>query len=1703
MTANSRVEVSIPGLGDVIKGPGGGTAQVSGNGIAIDGGGAAPSIKPSTPGSTADVPAENASPRIDSDFSSLSVEERQNFFDNADAKTKRQIMKDHGDAVREMREAAKAKNSAPATTSTSEPARRTGGASAKVSEIESLIDAANNELANTKPQQSAQAKKTAQSTPAAIPSAMPAKTEEPKLGSVIGTPRPPQTNEATSEPEIPSAPTKVDQAAYDKALVNKGFAERKKLAFDEMSSSGKTIRSFTTGRRKQSGQSKDISGRSNFGKNKGKRFGAKSINKRSGSTRADAFAEKKKAQEKRDFFTGRKIDREISELQHVSGRNAQELVVDANFMHLQKDAANKAIKDNVSQIYEDMYDNEGVTAFKNVASRVLVHIHPELLDREVSQDEWMMFVAEVRAWMDEAGNYDDMDKYVLIDGCQNAIPQWMLSYSMYDAGMYDAAELDANEMEERFANDEEVISMINNLIGTRNGAAVMARTAEYEQKLRDTMAMAAEPINQAYQDMEDSLSGVTTSAHRNRMRANRNAIENNPMIFGYKNDVDQTPKKNGKYSTSEQTDALIKKNWEEFYKKAKRPDGTPYFDKHNKDHVRLIKMLIVHHLGIEAGSDGKYFGKDESIYLTPQQLQFGMHEILESINTVNNGAKPSPLTMSAWEVEQMRLSSVRNSSKSKGKKASGSRHYRDSTRSFCAPIEMYQGVSEIFDIPVDELISYEAGLFDYVDSTFHIGERMLPQKRDWIRACIEHNQDVGGPESMNETAYGIDASDMISQAIDTFGLSNPVPEIIRESDPRIAKEMEERKQKQLKKMKGKLSNGTGIADWILMPFTVGRIALDPLLGISAVGEHGMANLMAYAWDSKLYQIGADSTWAPTSETFSILDNDDFVDAYGIAMELARLYPGAINDFHTWGEVNGRLENLYSERNFREFMDLLRTNPNKASRGKIKRASDSMLEQMNKISRIMFEADWRIFQRQDMKRFVRKMCSNASSTGNDVLSPSNIELMFSKGDPAQMMTAVMKQSEARDAIYRQGDYYNARMSTNRMIVDHFFQTHKGARVLFLGVEAFPGYCVAALENTFPFMNSINYLYAVARYSAAEYAGDEVKLNDLRSVLEYTRGFSHFTEAQQNNFTAGFIEALKGDVASLGTNIAKMSFLMLVFMSLGIRGGGDDDKDKMPWEYVMDLPWGQVPLKMNWFMDDIMQWSYYGAAALAAFANGKVSFENAMAAFWNGAMDSTQWGNLVSAVHEAPAFFDGMRKALAQQDRNAFGYMFMDYSLGMLAKSDNLFLSRIWNSGHYSEFAYDYRRNADGTYRAEYGDGDNMETLWNKYACKSYGCDLIGNFFGVFTGWKLGRENTFRQTRGDEKLEDLANLNSLATFSEAMREQGITDEVRGVFDRLGFDDSTELTDEVLKTIWTEYKLEQIEKYSLDHNGDLSNIATDGDLLFTKSDIKMLQNSYKSKIDDLYDELDQIAKLRAANAISYTTAKEAQNSLFADINELSDKMHDLSYGALTYTGDVYFERNGTMIQNTKGEWYNYGDEKAMSDWLPVFSPAVTTYGDSVLSGTRGNTNTKVGTNLETNRWNVDTSDINSDNIADMETAGSRNYVVNKENLQYQALKDDLADWEKEWAEKKAELKEKISSSGSGTPSSYGGGGTRYYSSYSGGGGGSSYAPSIRSYPSRVNTSKPSTMYSKTPYSITAKHLNPTVYTTGSRNAYSKREG
>lgn len=1410
---------------------------------------------------------------------------------------------------------------------------------------------------------------------------------------------------------------------------------------------------------------------------------------------------------------------------------------DLAFVFDQKMRARNLVNKNKRSILNDL--NLGSASDEkrliNKLEDVITYVHPDFMQQETLVDDSTLktLAARVSVWLDNVDK-SIMHEYVISDASGVAVPYWLLSYSIYEVELNDG--FDPRIAFSDISHFESLLEDSSNsdLVSFFEGIANVSHTASLavipSNNLKKERAAASESVAEAkreFDDRREAIRGNSTKAEIQRKRASEKQLNKIMDPFGYKQDTGDKDT-NGKYVVGKSAQAIIDSLWEDFFTRAAR-NGKQYFDKENPNHIALAKWLILEKLGIEPGSNGRYFKGDEEIFLTPYQLQDGMELVLASLEKTKSN--PNPLAVSDLELDQIDRISVGSVLSMHKKRAdAGKVTYRSYIRGFALPVEMYPILEDVFEkfggMSAQDYANYEASTYKWYKAVKGLSGKMKAPKTDWIKAAAAHSAEAGLSVSITEDMYGIAGEDYIDDRITQYRKNHDIPSSIVAENPELAIKMEKIREAKMKRMSKKMkkSNVTRMAEVPLFFATSGRIAGDVLLAGTGVLEKGEATLLAKI-ESKFS--GLKGEYEEDPESISIMaESDDVRDAYVVAYSVAHLYPGAFDDFQEWGRYNN-IDRLYSMASLASFVNFVKSND---TRGKGAEFFDNAIDKANEFSRKLIEGDIEMLHKADIRRFIRSLLANGSATSNSDLTMNSLKMMFLDSDPAVTMQLLMDKPDARDALYRQGDYYNARMSPLRMSVDFFFNKHKLMR-LALGMlpipggSMFPGYTVSAFENILPGFNTGLYLMCVLSDNIAEARkmDPDRRAEIKKSYLEYARGFG-LREAmgphEAGAFKAGLMECLRGDLISGGSYGAKAFLGFIIGMACGLKAPDDDEKKRLIWEYVFDTPWGDVPVKMSWVLDDSIQSSFYTGCILAACVQGLMSTSDASRAIEYGVFETTP-GSLghAAALAELPQLIDYMNMIVAGNTKHTKNYdAFNNLVLRPISKFDNLMISRLRDTFYYSEWDYDPTRYADGSYRVDYAKkNESYDVLWNIWACRSYSCEFLGQLVGLFDGKEfnsLGRDTSYIKHAGDIDLDEASKSRSLDSFRDEVAQAKIDEKLSDLLLEYGFSGNAEtVTEDAIKYIWAKHYMGIIEDWSDEHNGDLSGLAAEG-YVWKPKDISNMVDVYYSEIDKILDEVNEIKIRRASNEISYTYAKEQKDALWVEYYDLMSKVNDLKSGQITYVGDTYLVRAGTQVYNyDTGEWYNYGDEKAVSQWLPVFSPAERTLGaDEYLLGTSDTTMTKVGFDYETNKYNVETEGLEGEDVLNMATSGHRNYVVNKESTQVKDLIDKINSGEEDFATRKADLDEAIDST-RGTGGVFGGtgyasggytsgrssyGGAYYNYSYSG----RSSAPNIYSYSRSLNTSKPSTMYSKTPYGTTRRYLTPTVYTSGSSAPYSRRE-
>ena len=526
----------------------------------------------------------------------------------------------------------------------------------------------------------------------------------------------------------------------------------------------------------------------------------------------------------------------------------------------------------------------------------------------------------------------------------------------------------------------------------------------------------------------------------------------------------------------------------------------------------------------------------------------------------------------------------------------------------------------------------------------------------------------------------------------------------------------------------------------------------------------------------------------------------------------------------------------------------------------------------------------------------------------------------------------------------------------------------------------------------------------------------------------------------------------------------------------------DKFYLPWEWTIQFPWmdQRVPVRQNWWMDDILQGSAIGAVALCFAKQAQTThypvddpFAAAGRMWWNGindVMGNNQVFEVGSIIFDLfgcgmdiANYVNSEDKQLGEHISNLVNDIagvtspatWVGWAAKALNASTPMIMSDIYPWFWSDDYARNYFENTDGSSKTA------TEAAWNKYAVNNPFVAWIGNLIKPGT---FGRENTNYQYRSDPTAEAYVHNNSYEQYCE----------------KWGLNDSDDA-----KAAYAEWLLGRIQEV-----GGAENAQKNG-ILVSYGDYKIVRDYLNDQVSSIFDKISETNNDYFEGNISKDDKYRINDHYYSMYYDLKDQLNSIEYNNLVYDKNAYIEVAGTYVQNPEtGEWYNYGDKRGENLFAPFYSPQTKTPGEDYMAGHWG---TEIGNDFQTNSY-LDSSDSSPS----MLTSGARNLVANEENMNVKSLMEETKSITDRWDEVIAALKEQGRNNNGGI--SYGS--MSYGGSYSGGGGGG-YTPKIYSNPANMNAARPATMYSKTPYSTSRRYLNPTVYTSGSRSPYSRREG
>lgn len=855
-----------------------------------------------------------------------------------------------------------------------------------------------------------------------------------------------------------------------------------------------------------------------------------------------------------------------------------------------------------------------------------------------------------------------------------------------------------------------------------------------------------------------------------------------------------------------------------------------------------------------------------------------------------------------------------------------------------------------------------------------------------------------------------------------------------------------------------------------------RIALELPLFATAEAEHFINNVETKAINKLIYGTNRNSKeFVPTKNMYKIAESERYLRSFAALTALRE--SGGWDAFEAFRESGLAA----TEENIRQWVsnNSYRYIPEtKAGQNAVK-AIDSVANAFENAFNVLMPGDIG-FAKPDSRLFID--CLMAEQCRRDGLKASEIEKQMIR-NPNQFLLDVLSTNVGKDAYVSTKALYAGRISPLPELLKAKLERNgvTDATVSLIMQSWYVHYGMKAFELWVPFSNTIS--LAVAK-------GFLTRTSTGVDVLENAVGGSGRDNAE------AFRKALLYDCVKLSQNTMQALFIAAL---IGLCGGlqppeddeGNVDMEKfyLPWEWTIQFPWDdqRAPIKQKWYMDDILQGSGVAAVALSFMdqaSHGAYDIKDPYLAaakmFKNGVTDifgSNQVFEVGSIMLDLFWCGKDIYRFATNQDEelgehiaskidkasHGFDYMLADWLAGTVNRSTPMFISDMYPWMWTDDYARNYWTDLEGKQRSPWS------AAWNKYAVNNPCVAALANFFSP--GHTFGRSETDYQYRSDKTAEAYVENNS---YKKYLSDGGLKDN----------DDS--------KAGYAKWLITKIDEV-----GGAKNAQENG-ILVSYEDYKIVRDYLNEQVADTFTKIGDTNRECRNGVISYSDKKIMNDSLYSDYYELKNMLNGFEYESLVYDKNAYIEVAGTYVYNpTTGKSYNYGDKKTDSSLLPWISPQKKTPGDDYMASHWG---TEIGNDFQTNSY-LDSSDSSKS----MLTSGARNLVANKDNRNVKGLMDDTHSIIDEWEKNLAELKESESSGGSGG-GSYGGSRSysrRSYGGGGGGGGGGSYAPKIYSNPAHMSNPKAATMYSKTPYNTSTSYLNPTVYTSGSRGSYSRREG
>lgn len=921
-----------------------------------------------------------------------------------------------------------------------------------------------------------------------------------------------------------------------------------------------------------------------------------------------------------------------------------------------------------------------------------------------------------------------------------------------------------------------------------------------------------------------------------------------------------------------------------------------------------------------------------------------------------------------------------------------------------------------------------------------------------------------------------------------------------------------------------LTNVNG--EWMISTSSeIGKLAMKSLrffkiignipLAITSAIEHPVGILMESIADSAMYKLGKSKGWSddrsymPTRTTYRMLANSpDFISGFIAYRTL--IQSGGIEMGIAFSETG----ELCTKENIAAFV--AKTEP-QWQHDKL----EKFYKAIDNIPDLMQTAD-NLYQFVDAKQFVKDfMLQQSFVHGVDI---KEFEHLFER-NPQALLTDMLRTDIGRQSVIANGNLNANRMSPVTMAVQMALRRHgiADASIALLMDNAFIQYTIKAGELLVPFSNTLS--YATFINGGLGERGDGM-------IGQYQLG--GFSNKDLRDQTHVIYKCLLYDSMVLGKRLT-LTILIFLLSSFGKIEQPDDEEDEErkfnPWEFNFYLFGSDegIRFKQSWFMDDLLQWSV-PAAVSCCYLKDTGDISGATRIFWNGVNDIYGPQSIFDSIATlAMASYDVVSGNGSEKVQRKI-LDTLDYVLSPMG------ITQFTNMEHNGEFERDsrYARDKDGN--EVYREGHTAlgsETLVNEYACRNDLMALIFNaFFQNDSTHPFGWENSGYKYDPDKDSAEAAATWGTDVYLKASHEF------------LG-EDST-VTDEELMELWC------MRTYNiLTSTDDPNSLFTDHGFLLPVDDAYIYKAWCYRQIDAAGDAFQEAQEAYARGKITSNQFWQYQALYKSTCSKYWDSLDALAYDGLIYDRKVYKVVVGDYVKNSENDkYYNYGNTpnsfapfQVVDDGKIKFRNILSDKGFNTESY-RNDGTAAFGRHDIPNEENPQVALFRSDikdrkaeyneasNNADKKTgngalvtASAKNNALMPKSPSDSNKDDGIIDTSKiasdvvsMWNSQAKDLFGEAPdlSGGNGSGGSSGGespipgiwdwigenpGKPGYgYRGYSKGS--SSYSPKIYSYSGGNISSRPATMYSKTPYSRQVNYLNPGFSTKGSRTAYNRQE-